>query len=170
LHHSLPASLDPLRRAEGWKETAAVVGAEKDKLEAEGKPTIMIGEHYGITGEVTFYWPESKKRVADDPDVFFYATAKPQNQFFFWPNYLDKKGDNAIFFRESGAPKLKPGWFGPWWRREDDLYVTEKPPLDPPPPEITKQFESVKNLGFRDVVYKGKVLRRVEVYACRNLR
>ncbi|HWD21269.1 MAG TPA: glycosyltransferase family 39 protein [Verrucomicrobiae bacterium] len=150
----LPAKFDPLGRVHGWKELAGIVGAARTKLAAEGPPVFLIGEHYGITSQVTFYLPEAKERVQTDPLVFFYATATPQNQFFYWPNYLDRHGQNAIFFRRLGLPS------------ESEL---KNPHSDPPPPEITRQFESVQNLGIRNVVHDGKVVRRVELFACHHL-
>jgi membrane-associated phospholipid phosphatase len=170
LHHSLPAHLDPLRRVHGWKEMAALVEGEREKLAAEGKPAIMIGGHYGITGEETFYLPAAKARVPDDPLVFCYAAKEPQNQFYFWRNYLDQKGGNAIFYREASRPKLKPDWLARWWRHDDDLYLPDKDEIHPLPPEITAQFQSVTRLGLRDVMHDGKLINRVELFACRGLR
>jgi membrane-associated phospholipid phosphatase len=170
LHRSIPDNLDPLRRVHGWKETAEMVEAEKRKLAAEDKPVLLIGGHYGITSQVTFYDAEAKRGVPDDPEVFFYAAKTPQNQFYFWPNYLNRKGDNAIFFREADRASLRPGWLGRWWRQEGDLFLPEDNTVHPLPAEIIAQFQSVTHIGFRDVIYKGKVAQRLEFFACRGLR
>ena len=167
LGRRLPA--DPLRRAHGWRECAAVVGQARDQLQAEGKPAFMIGEHYGFVGEVTFYLPEAKRSVMD-PIVFFYASKVPQNQFYFWPSYLDRHGQNALFYREAPRPKLKPGWFSRWWRREGDLLEAQPPEDKPPPQEVIDEFESVTNMGVRDIVWDGRIVRSVELFACHNLR
>jgi hypothetical protein len=71
------------------------------------------------------------------------------NQFYFWPGYQDRKGQNAIFIRELERDRT----------------------LDPPvPQELLWQFESVTPLGVRNVLYHGRVLRPLQIYACRGLR
>jgi hypothetical protein len=71
------------------------------------------------------------------------------NQFYFWPGYQDRKGQNAIFIRELERDR------------------TDDPPV---PPELQWQFESVTPMGVRNVLYHGRVLRPLQIYACRGLR
>lgn len=142
----LPPRLDPLRRVRGWSETARVVEAERQKLLAEGRPVFLIGNHYGITGQLSFYLPEAKAAVrAGRPWVFFRSSEVPLNQFFFWPGYRDRQGQNALFVMPTDRPR-------------------------PPPEQLVAEFESVSDLGLHPVVYRGQVLRQVQLYACRNLR
>lgn len=142
----LPSRLDPLRRVRGWSETARVVEAERQKLLAEGRPVFLIGNHYGITGQLSFYLPEAKAAVqAGRPWVFFRSSEAPLNQFFFWPGYQDRKGQNALFVMPTDRPR-------------------------PPPERLVAEFDSVSDLGLHPVVYRGQVLRQVQLYACRNLR
>jgi membrane-associated phospholipid phosphatase len=142
----LPARLDPLRRVRGWSETAQVVEAERQKLLAEGRPVFLIGNHYGITGLLSFYLPEAKAAVrAGQPWVFFRSSEVPLNQFFFWPGYQDRKGQNALFVMPTDRPR-------------------------PPPDRLVAEFESVSDLGLRPVVVRGQTLRQVQLYACRGLR
>ena len=56
----LPGEMDPLRRVRAWQSTAALVEAEREKLEAEGGPAFIIGDHYGITSLCTFYSPPAR--------------------------------------------------------------------------------------------------------------
>ncbi len=142
----LPPRVDPLRRVRGWTETARVVEAERQKLLAEGRPVFLIGNHYGITGLLSFYLPEAKAAVrAGQPRVFFRSSDVPVNQFFFWPGYQDRKGQNALFVMPTDRPR-------------------------PPPDRLVAEFESVSDLGLHPVVVRGQTLRRVQLYACRNLR
>ncbi len=146
LGQPLPARLDPLRRVRGWTETARVVEAERQKLLTEGRPVFLIGNHYGITGQLSFYLPEARAAVqAGRPWVYFRSSDVPLNQFFFWPGYLDRKGQNALFVMPTDRPR-------------------------PPPDRLVAEFESVSDLGLRPVVVRGQVLRQVQLYACRNLR
>lgn len=141
----LPDKLDPLRRVRSGPGLAEIAETELQKLRAEGKPAFIIGAHYGITGLVSFYHPESRATVQGDALAYFQSSDRPLNQFYFWPSYAHRKGQNAIYITHISVPF-------------------------PPPPSITAEFESVEDLGTRDVLYRGRVMRTVRVFACRNLR
>ena len=78
--YPLPPRVDPLRRVRGQAEMARIVGDAKHNLEGEGKPVFVIGEHYGITSLLTFYQPDAKKQVKDNPVVFCQPATKPVSQ------------------------------------------------------------------------------------------
>jgi len=166
----LPAQVDLLRRVRGQSEMARIVGESRAKLAREGKPVFIIGAHYGLTSLLTFYDPAARAQVKDSPVVFCQPTAKPENQYYFWPGYSKTHiGQNALYVREPGLPKLAPGWPLKWWRGERDL---GQPPAtsDPTPHWLTQQFESVTNTGLHNILYRGRVLHTVEIFECRNLR
>ena len=142
----LPAKQDPLRRVRGWTETAQVVAAAKAQLEAEGKPVFIIGAHYGVTGQLSFYLPEAKTALQAGGPALVYSESSeaPHNQFFFWPGYGTRQGQNAI-------------------------YVVERDQASPPPGRLTAEFASVTDLGIHEVRWKDRVLRRLQLYACRQL-
>ena len=104
----LPPFMDVWQRVEGWPETAQVIDAARQKLLAEGKPVFIIGGHYSITGEMSFYLPEARALVRDHPLVYYIHSTKPDNQFFFWPGYLDRKGQNALYVNELDFVHGKP--------------------------------------------------------------
>ena len=148
----LPPVLDVWRRVDGWPETAEQVGEARRKLEAEGKKVFIIGAHYQITGELSFYLPEASAAIQTEPIVYYLHSDKPDNQFYFWPGYEDRKdlkGQNALYVVEmdflEGAPY-------------------------PPPPELLAEFDSVKDLGEFKVTNRGRVVRRLQIMECRNLR
>ena len=170
VHRQLPARLDLLHRVRGWKEMAQIVGQARQDVAARGKPAFILCEHYGFTSQISFYLPEAKSRVSADPLVFYCGTQKPDNQFYFWPNYLNRAGQNAIFVREIEKPRFRPGWFSRWWNQSGDLYVNDVPPTQPLPPEVRQEFESIHDLGIKDVVAGGNVVRRIQLFECRNLR
>jgi hypothetical protein len=172
LQRTPPPSLDPLRRVLGWKELAQIAGQERNNLQTRtGKPVFIIGEHYGFTSEITFYLPEAKRLVSGDPLVFAYASREPRNQFYFWPDYLGRAGQDAIFVREVARPKLRPGWISDWWNHRNNLYLPDHLVSSALPPEVADQFETITDLGVKEVIYPGKgVLRRAQFFACQNLR
>jgi hypothetical protein len=141
----LPAKIDPLRRVNGSREMARLVGAARERLAAEGKPAFIIGDHYGITGLLTFYLPEARAALADQALVYYQSTDFPKNQFYFWPGYRTRRGQNAIYVQRAE----KPG---------------------PPPQRLREEFESVADLGIHDVQLRGQTLRRLQLFECRNLR
>jgi hypothetical protein len=141
---ALPIESDPLRRVRGWKETALVVGEARAKLLAERKPVFIIGDHYGITGLISFYLPEAKAGVPDHPIVYYRSADRPENQFYFWPGYQERKGENAIYVQQTKSP-------------------------GPPPERLVKEFSSVMDLGMFDVLYRGRIIRQIQLFACRGL-
>lgn len=143
---NLPAKMDPLRRLRGWSEMARVVDEERRKLEADGSRWFLIGEHYGTTSLLAFYLPGSRSASAHERPVFFRSSNVPLNQFYFWPGYRDRKGWNAVFVQQ----------------------VKEE--AQAPPASIVEEFESVTDLGVRELAYRGRVLHRVQLFACRKLK
>jgi hypothetical protein len=149
---------------------AQIVEQTRQKLEKQGVPVFIICEHYGFTSQLTFYLPEAKRRVVTDPLVFFYASQHPWNQFYFWPNYLDRAGQNALLVRQISLPALRPDWLSRWWRREPDILVHDKPDQWPLPLEVQRQFESFTDLGVKNVMVDGAVVRRIQLFECHHLR
>ena len=143
--HPLPPDIDPLRQVRGWPETAEVVNQARLKLQAEGKPAFIICGHYGVTGLLSFYLPEAKAGVPNHPLVYYQSSDVPANQFFFWPGYRGRKGQNAIFVMETSNP-------------------------NPAPTGLRREFASVTDLGLKEVPYHGRGLRHVQLFECRDLR
>jgi hypothetical protein len=171
--HRLPPQVDPLRRVRGSSATMAVVEAERQRLMTEGKPVFIIGDHYGLTGQLSFYHPEAKRRVGTDPLVYYRTSDKPDNQFYFWPGYREsKRGQNAVFVYEVDLPKLQGGWVSRWLKGEGNLTDDQEGNLlSQPRAVLIEEFESVEDLGvFRAVDSRGRHYRSVQLFACRNLR
>ena len=143
--HPLPPKADPLRRVRAWHETASVVGHERKAFLSDGRDVFIIGAHYGLVGEISFYLPEARARVKNNPMVYYISSDHPENQFYFWPGYQNRLGENAI-------------------------YVVEDEPGKPPPKRLLQEFASVSDLGIRKIEYRGRVFRTLHLYACRNLR
>jgi hypothetical protein len=147
--HPLPVHLDPLRRVRAWQSTALAVGEAREQLMAEGKPVFIIGGHYGITSQISFYLPEAKERIKHEPFVYARRTEVPVNQFYFWPDYSARKGQNAIYVYDLN---------------------TRNPKTKPPPPELARDFASVTDIGVREIYHGKRVFRRIHLFECRDLR
>jgi 4-amino-4-deoxy-L-arabinose transferase-like glycosyltransferase len=170
--HPLPGDIDPLRRVRGYQDSAAWVEQEREKLLSEGKPVFIICNHYGITALFTFYLPEARTNLNTRPLVYSRVEDKPSNQFYFWPEYHYpdlRRGDNAIYVTEVNKARLESGWFWKWLAGRE-VQVAEEPKPGRLPPELLEQFESVTNLGVQEIKVDGRVMKRIQLFECRNLR
>ncbi len=169
--HPLPAEMDPLRRVRAWKETAAAVEQARQKLLQEGRPVFIITDHYGMTGEFSFYIPEAKAALRTRPLAYYQTSTKPDNQLYFWPEYRyrgDRSGESAIYVTELEPYRLEQGW--PWkWLAGEEIRRSETS-APGAPPLLLQEFESVKDLGVQDIKLGQRVFRRVQLFECRNLR
>lgn len=163
----LPQSLDPLHRVRGWKETTELAAQARQRLLEEGRPVILIGDHYGITSLMTFYLPEARAGLPDQPLVYCLASPRPKNQFYFWPGYETLQGVNAVFVQRL---KAKVSWRD-WLRRPwDARWRWQAPEPRDPPAILREQFEEVISLGVFPAVWRGQPQQWVQLYACRHLR
>jgi len=121
------------------------VGTARESLLSEGKEVFIIGAHYGLVGEISFYLPEARASVKNIPLVYYQSSDRPENQFYFWPGYQSRAGQNAIYVREEKA-------------------------TEPVSPRLQAEFEAITDLGLRQIEYRGRVFRIIHLYACRNYR
>jgi hypothetical protein len=170
--HRLPGDADPLRRVRGYRETAARVEAARQNLLREGKPVFIICGHYGITGLFSFYLPQARAAVRNTPLVYCRSSPAPDNQLYFWPEYhysQNRKGQNAIYVIEPGSVTLERDWFWKWLTGREVRFARIPPPL-PAPLGLLQEFDSVTDLGVEEIKLDGRVMKRVQLFECRNLR
>jgi len=171
--HLLPGEKDPLRRVRAWKQTAALVETAREKLAADGKPAFIIADHYGMTGEFTFYLPQAREALKSQPLVYCVDTDEPVNQFYFWPDYdyrAHRKGENAIFISELDPYPLESGWVWKWLEGKKPAYGRIEPQTPPTLERINREFQSVTDLGEQEIDIGDRVFRRVHLWACYNLK
>lgn len=166
----LPPKPDPLTRVRAYEESARIIGGLREHFLLEGKPVFIICSHYQNAGLVTFYLPEARTNVTSTPLVYAQRADRPSNQFYFWPGYKDqRRGQNALYVRELSGPPLVDGWIKKWLSGETDL-LRYPPQSSPPPDDLVEDFESVKDLGQFNALYKGRVFHTYQIFECRNLR
>jgi len=136
----LPVKLDPLQRVRGWTAMGRTVSRERNKLMSNGPPVFVIGDNFGTTSLLTFYMAQARTNIAK-PIVYTRA-----DQSTAWPTYLGTRtGQNAIYVQDAETP-------------------------DTAPPEIARQFASVTNLGTILIHHRGRPLRNMRLFECRNLQ
>jgi hypothetical protein len=146
----VPLKLDPLHRVREWDKIAQAADGARAPLLAEGKPVFIITDHYGLTGELSFYIPQARANIKNTPLVYYQTTPTPENQFFFWPGYTARKGENAIYVRELDRDNPSP-------------FAA--------PERLQQEFESVTDLGVTNIMYHDEfLLRPFQLFACRGLR
>ena len=151
--HNLPISFDPLRRIRGWHETARIVGQARNDLLKEGKPVFIICPDYSTASEVSFYLPEAQAAVKGEPIACCWDSDKPITEFHYWPAYdfWKRTGDNAIFFEVVPLHGDEPA----------------SGQIEPPNELLTK-FRSVKSIGRFPADFRGRPMRWLEIFECRD--
>jgi hypothetical protein len=170
--HPLPGDMDPLRRVRGYQATADYVESARQKLLEEGKPAFIVCDHYGITGLFSFYLAPARAALGGKPLVYCITATLPSNQLYFWPEYRysrGRKGENAIYVTEPGTARLESGWVWRWLAGKEERFSNLPPPL-PAPPFLLRQFETVTNLGVQEIRVNGRIMKRVQLFECRNLK
>lgn len=167
----IPGDKDPLHRARGWRETAQVVETERENL---GTNTFIIADHYGPTGLFTFYSAPARAAATNGtPLVYCVASDRIINQFPFWDEYNyreHRQGQNALFVLRLDPYPLEKGWLWKWLNHEPIRY-REIPAPRAVPDSIAAEFESVTNLGVREIALRdGRVFQRVQLFACYSLK
>jgi len=171
--NKLPGEADPTHAhfARGGRETAQLVETEREKFDPHA---FILADHYGATGLYTFYSaPARAAAVTDQPLVYCLDSDHPQDQFPFWDQYQyreHRQGENALFVLHLDPYKLESGWLAKWLHHEPVNY-REIPEPRAVPPRVAAQFESVTNLGVREIKLRdGRVFQRVELFGCYHLK
>lgn len=63
---------------------------------------------------------------------------------------------------------MERGWFWKWLTGWEIQVAREPKPIDPPALRL-QEFDSVTNLGIQDIIVDGRILKRVQLFECRNL-
>jgi hypothetical protein len=104
--------------------------------------------------------------------VYCCTSSLPENQFYFWPEYRyrdHRRGENAIYVTEPDAYQLEKGWLWKWLNGKPVQYRNVPPPIAVPG-QLQEEFESVTDLGLQEIKLGDRILRRVQLFECRNLR
>ena len=168
--NQLPGDKDPTHRVRGWRETALKVEAERAQFDPNA---FIIADHYGITGLFTIYSPKAQAAATTQtPLVYCIDSDEPANQFYFWDEYQyakHRRGQNAIFVSRLDPYKLPPGWLGRWLHRQPAGEPITSPPY-PLAERIAGEFESVTNLGVREIYLGDRVFQRIQLWGCYHLK
>ena len=171
--NKLPGDKDPahLHFTRGGRETAQLVETERLQFDPNA---FILADHYGTTGLYSFYsTPARDAAKTSQPLVYCLDSDKPIDQFPYWDEYNYREhrhGENALFVLHLDPYKMESGWIWKWLHREPVAY-REIPPPRPVPPHVADEFESVTNLGIREIkLNDGRVFQRVQLFGCYHLK
>ena len=166
--YELPRN-DPSDRMRGWKSATGAVEKIRNDLEAKlGEKLFLIADARDRASEMSFYLRDKRPEGPGHPPVYITESQDLVNQFSFWPRY-----DEFV--------EVKPGTPRPG----DEVY-TEESGINPfvgrsalfirqgekehPPHNIRAAFQSTEPVGTIEVRRHDKVIRRWQVFLCRNYR
>ena len=166
--YELPRN-DPSDRMRGWKSATGAVEKIRNDLEAKlGEKLFLIADARDRASEMSFYLRDKRPEGPGHPPVYITESQDLVNQFSFWPRY-----DEFV--------EVKPGTPRPG----DEVY-TEESGINPfvgrsalfirqgekehPPHNIRAAFQSTEPVGTIEVRRYDKVIRRWQVFLCRNYR
>ncbi len=167
----LPGDADPAHRSVGWRETAQLVETERVRFDTNA---FIIADHYSTTGLYSFYNPPARAAAATaKPLVYCLDSDEPMNQFFFWNEYnyrQHRHGENAIYVIRLDPYPLEKNWLWKWLQHEP-IHFREIPARRSVPPRLADEFESVTDLGIREIkIRDGRIFQRVQVFSCTHLK
>ncbi len=159
---------DPADRMRGWKSAARAVEDARIEIEASiGQRVFVIADERDRASEFAFYFRDPRVEGPCYPPVFIPESQDILNQFSFWPRY-DGFVDAPKQTHAEGDVYTEENGVNPFEGRSA-IYVQANN-KDDVPRSISAGFQSVEQVREIEVRRYGKLLRRFQVFLCRNYR
>jgi 4-amino-4-deoxy-L-arabinose transferase-like glycosyltransferase len=166
--YRLPRS-DPSDRMRGWKSATSAVDEIRSDLEAKvGKKLFLIADARDRASEMSFYLRDKRAEGPRHPPVYIPESQDLINQFSFWPRYDEFVELKSGVPRPEGEVYTEENGVNPFVGR-DALFIREGE-NERVPHNIRAAFQSTEPVGTIEVWRFGKLLRRWQVFLCRNYR
>ena len=160
---------DPSDRMRGWKSATGAVEKMRTDFESQlGEKLFLIADARDRASEISFYLRDKRPEGLGHPPVYIPESQDMVNQFSFWPRYDEfveiKPGtprpESELYTEENG---INP------FAGRSALFIREGE-KDRVPHNIRAAFQSTESVGTIEVRRYGKLLRRWQVFLCRNYR
>jgi 4-amino-4-deoxy-L-arabinose transferase-like glycosyltransferase len=160
---------DPSDRMRGWKSATGAVEKMRNDLEAQlGEKLFLIADARDRASEISFYLRDKRTEGPGHPPVYIIESQDMVNQFSFWPRYDEfievkpgtQRPESEVYTEENGI--------NPFVGRSA-LFIRDGE-KDGVPHNIRVAFQSTESVGTIEVRRYGKLLRRWQVFLCRNYR
>src|SRR6266513_5901638 len=160
---------DPSDRMRGWKSATGAVEKMRTGLESQlGEKLFLIADARDRASEISFYLRDKRPEGPGHPPVYIPESQDMVNQFSFWPRYDEfveirpgtPRPESEVYTEENG---INP------FAGRSALFIREGE-KDRMPHNIRAAFQSTESVGTIEVRRYGKLLRRWQVFLCRNYR
>jgi hypothetical protein len=160
---------DPSDRMRGWKSATGAFEQMRQNVETRnGEKVFLIADARDRASEISFYLQNKRPEGPGHPPIYIPESQNLVNEFSFWPRY------DEYVETQRGAPQPEAGVYteengvNPFMGR-NALFVREGKKRRAPR-KIRASFESTEEVGLIEVQRYGKVIRRWQVFLCRNYR
>ena len=160
---------DPSDRMRGWKSATRAVEKMRNDFEAQlGEKLFLIADARDRASEISFYLRDKRAEGPGHPPVYITESQDLVNQFSFWPRYDEFVELKPGTPQPGGEVYTEENGISPFVGR-DALFIRagEKEHV---PHNIRAAFQSTEPVGTIEVRRYGKVLRKWQVFLCRNYR
>jgi len=160
---------DPSDRMRGWKSATAELEKIRDDLQAKlGQNLFLIADERDRASEISFYLRNKRIEGPGHPPVYIVESQDMVNQFSFWPRY-DEFVDAPSGATQAGEEAYtEEKGMNPFAGRSA-LFIRGHEGKNLPH-NITAAFQSTEPVGTIAVERFGKIVRKWQVFLCRNYR
>lgn len=118
-------------------------------------PSLLFAQTMHPQARLRFTCRKRSRECLNHPIVYCWGADQPRTEFYFWPeyNYPQRIGDNAIYVN---VMEMVTG-------KSDPKAVSELPP-----DKLVRQFRSVKNTGTVHADFRGRPVRWLQLFECRD--
>jgi hypothetical protein len=160
---------DPSDRMRGWKTaTQAVEKIRVDLEEKLGEKLFLIADGRDRASEISFYLRGKRLEGPGHPPVYIVESQDMVNQFSFWPRYDEFVPARPDLPRQESESYTEENGVNPFVGRSA-LFIRDGK-KERVPHNIQVAFQSIEPVETIEVRRYGELLRRWQVFLCRNYR
>jgi hypothetical protein len=153
----------------GWKSATRAVEKIRSDLEAKlGEKLFLIADARDRASEISFYLRDKRMEGRGHPPVYIVESQDMVNQFSFWPRYDEFVEARSGLARPPGEPYTEENGINLFVGRSA-LFIREGE-KERVPHNIEAAFQSSEPVATIEVRRYGELLRRWQVFLCRNYR
>ena len=160
---------DPADRMRSWKSASEAVEQLRGEIEQElGEKVFVIADERDRASEFAYYFHEKRTAAPSHPPVYIVESQDITNQFSFWPRYDEFVETPAHPGSKEGDVYTEEGGVNPFeGRTAIFIQANDKRAA---PHNIAAAFASVEPWRMIEIRRYGKLVRRLEVFVCKNYR
>lgn len=160
---------DPADRMRTWKSASGAVEQLRAEVEKQlAQPVFLIADERDRASEFAFYFKDKRAEGPGHPPVYIVESQDITNQFSFWPRYDEFVEAPPNSDRTEGDVYSEEGGINMFEGRSAMFIQANN--KEQAPHNIRAAFESVEPYRIVEVRRYGKLVRRLQVFLCKNYR